>query len=238
MVIFDLFSAKTNPFFKKIMLFFIFNLILCETSNSQILLTKPLLDSVLSKTLMPTNSKTPFLEVFKFSSECFIKEKMIISKVFITNRTDIPLSSSLYYSNGYYILVLFDNCFLSSGLMREMINKTNPKYYGILDSIKFPNEAKSGIVWDRLFLDIITLKRALCSKRKYTLKFTKVFPASIAPKELMPLETFSDGQYMVNPPYKFIYNNKGEMLEVYKKQLIPNKPVKIRMKKNNCRSKH
>lgn len=238
MVTFDLLHVKTNHFLKKIVLFLIFSLILCGTLNAQIMLTEPLLDSVLSKTLIPSKSNTPFIEVFKFSGECYSQEKVIISKVFITNRTDIPEGSSLYYSNGVYILVLFDNCFLSSGLMREMIKKTNPKYYSILDSIKLPNEAMSGIVWDRLFLDIITLKRAPCSKRKFTLKFTKIFPGSIAPKELMPVETFSDGQYMVNPPYEFIYNNKGDMLEVYRKQLVPNKPVKIRMTKNNCLNKH
>ena len=46
----------------------------------------------------------------------------------------------------------------------------------------------------------------------------------------MPVKKFSDGEYMVDPPYKFLYNNDGEILEEYQEQLIPKKKVKIRFK--------
>ena len=35
---------------------------------------------------------------------------------------------------------------------------------------------------------------------------------------------------MVDPPYRYLYNWKGEMLDEYKKLLIPRNPTTIKLK--------
>jgi hypothetical protein len=100
-----------------------------------------------------------------------------------------------------------------------------------LDSLKIRKEAMSGVVPLRLTINFITIKKKCLSGNRYRLTFEKIFPASSAPKELWPVEVFTDGQYMVDPPYEFLYNYKGEMLEEYKELLIPQKPKTIKLKK-------
>jgi hypothetical protein len=200
--------------------------------TGQIILTKPLIDSLVYETV--TKSKNPHfadLDVIKFTQYSDRGKEMVISKTIISNRIDIPSNSHIYVSNGYIVLLRFNNIYLHSGLLEIMIDRTDDRFVKTLDSIKFPRIAKSGIVYERLFLDVITIKKRCFTSNQYKLTFEKIFPASLAPKELWPVESFTDGQYMVDPPYEFIYNSKGEMLEEYKELIIPQKPKTIKLRK-------
>ncbi|KAF0204071.1 MAG: hypothetical protein FD170_760 [Bacteroidetes bacterium] len=200
---------------------------------AQIPLNKSLIDNIINNNTLKENHPISSINVYKFINYHHKTNAFNVSKVTIYNRTDIPLNSYLYNSNGCFVLILLDDCFINSDMLKDLTRQSEPEFKQILDSLKLPDFAKNGIVWDRLYLEVLTVKKCRLSRNRFKIIFKKIFPAGLAPRELMPVINFSDGQYMVNPPYEFIYDNKGEMLEVYKKQLIPKKPVKIRLKKYN-----
>jgi hypothetical protein len=218
---------------KKISLIFLFCISQLCAIFAQIPLNKSLIDNIISNPTAKENDPISSINVYKFINYHHKTNAFNVSKVTIYNRTDIPMNSYLYNSNGCFVLVLFENCFINSDLLKDITSESAPEFKQILDSLKLPDFAKNGIVWDRLYLEVLTVKKCRFSKYKFKVVFEKIFPASLAPKELMPVINFSDGHYMVNPPYEFIYDHSGEMLEVYKNQLIPKKPVKIRLKKYN-----
>lgn len=212
--------------------FLFFTTYLCAI-YAQIPLNKSLIDTIICNHTSKENHPISSLDVYKFFSYHHKKNTLCISNVTIYNRSDIPLDSYLYHSNGCVILVLFENCIIDADLLKDLTNESEPEFNHILDSLKLPVFANYSIVWDRLYLEVLTVKKCRFSKYNFKIVFEKIFPASLAPKEFLPVTDFSDGHYMVSPPYGFIYDNKGEILEIYKKQLIPKKPAKIRLTNNN-----
>ena len=200
--------------------------------SSQVVISKKLADSIIKQLIDKSDSSfLSDLDVIKFTQYPELRRKLFLTQTFVSNRNDIPDNSYLYLNNGYNVLIVFNNSIIFSDLQNLLIKKSDSRFTQILDSLKIRKEAMSGVVPLRLSMDFITIKKRCLSGNSYKLTFEKIFPASSAPKELWPVDSFTDGQYMVDPPYKFLYDNKGEMLEKYKKQLIPRKPLKIKLKK-------
>ncbi|MDD2529547.1 MAG: hypothetical protein PHT26_16040 [Lentimicrobiaceae bacterium] len=202
------------------------------TGQAQIILTSQLVDSILNFTAVKAiELKLPALEIIKFTQNPKRQNVLIASQTYLTTRKDIPKEAYIYSNNGYIVFLVFNNVNMDSDLYGLLIKNTESRYSAILDSIKFRPYNSTGLVPLRLTLDVIKIRRCWFNNFYYTLRFTKIFPASKAPKELFPVEKITDGGYMPDPPDRFIYNNKGEILEYYSKQLIPKKPVKIKIKK-------
>ncbi|HPG33441.1 MAG TPA: hypothetical protein PLM34_06275 [Lentimicrobium sp.] len=216
---------------KKILLILVFTSFSTIASQAQIILTSQLLDSILSYTAVKEiELKLPAIEIIKFSQSTKNKNTLVATQTYLTIRKDVPKEAYIYSNNGYIVFLVFNNVNMDSNLYGLLIKNTESRYSAILDSIKFRTYNSTGLVPLRLTLDVIKIRRCWFNNYNYTLKFTKIFPASKAPKELLPVEKITDGGYMPDPPDRFIYNNKGEILEYYSNQLIPKKPVKIKIK--------
>lgn len=216
----------------KIIILVFFVTVSCITGHAQIFLTSQLVDSILNLTVAKAvELKLPALEIIKFTQNPKKKNVLIASQTYLTIRKDVPKEAYIYSKNGYIVFLVFNNVMMDSDLYGLLIKNTESRYSAILDSIKFRPYNSTGLVPLRLTLDVIKIRKHWFNNYCYTLKFTKIFPASKATKEIFPVENISDGGYMPDPPYRFIYNSKGEIDEYYSKQLIPKKPVKIRLKK-------
>ena len=172
---------------KKIILAIVFSLSFMSLP-AQIILDKKLVDSLLSEVVAKTYDPLfPNLDVVKFNQFPDRKREVLLSTTFITCRSDIPDNSYLYYGNGCIALLTFNQCYLHSELLEIMINKTDNRFVKILDSLKFPYRARSGVVVERLTIDVVTIKKRRFSSNVYKLDYQKIFPASSAPKELLPV---------------------------------------------------
>lgn len=216
---------------QKIILIVVFTLASFVTVQAKIILTTQLLDSILSHTVVKqTDTKMPSIDIIKFSNSSKNNNELIASITYLTIRPDIPKDAYLYLHNGYRVFLVFNNIYISSDLFDVLIKNTESRYTDILDSLKFWHSNRIGLVPLRIAIDVVSIKKCWHNQFHYKLRYSKIFPAGKTPKELLPVEKISDGGYEPDPPSKIFYNWKGEMLEKYKKSLIPKKPVIIKLK--------
>jgi hypothetical protein len=213
---------------------FITVFLLINTSKAQIVLTTPLIDSIVSNlyNFKKSGNYIEAIRLLNFSSLNDKKKSIFVSSTSIINRKNIHESMMIYITDNDVFFVVLRNVVVDSVLCSRLVDYNDARFEKALDSINFPKYPLSGLVLIRSPLEVFRIRKKLFKRQTYVITSKKYIPYLSAPEEFIPLKEFVVGGEL-NEIEPWYYDRKPfkELNKKYYEDMKPSKKIILKMPK-------
>jgi len=219
---------------RKILASFSF-LLLINTSKAQLVLTTPLVDSIVANlyNFKKTDDFVEAISLLNFASQKDNRKSIFVSSTPIINRKNIQDNMMVYLNNKAVFFVILRSVEVDSSLKLRLIEYHDPRFEKVLDSVNFRMEPQSGLVLIRSPLEVFHIRKRFLTRNTYVMTSKKYIPYLSAPDEFIPLKTFAVGGEL-NEIEPWYYDRKPfkELNKKYYEDMKPAEKIILRMPKN------